>query len=245
MVSVWAVSQKLSIAQVAVDSKSNEITSDPRGAQAGRTLRSGRDDRRDGLSDRDRPGRSSTEAATTSWRSREPADPTHVASRNTFSRHLQRRLRGWTSARSGDEEKGHGRVSNAGRTTSSTSRPTCPAAGRWKRAEADRRGDQRRDPRRQAVRRRAVLHPEQDTHGPADSARWREATWGIGRTSSALAARHELRRGPKPKPARDHAGRPTLAVLRRIALSLLKNEASSKVGVESPPDRGVERRLSA
>ena len=54
MVSAWATENKLSLGQVVVDEKSNEITAIPRVARAAGRLRGAGDDRRDGLPEGDR-----------------------------------------------------------------------------------------------------------------------------------------------------------------------------------------------
>jgi predicted transposase YbfD/YdcC len=232
MVSVWAVSQKLSIAQVAVDSKSNEITAipevlklvEPCGAVV--TI--------DAMGCQTEIARAIVDGGGDYILAVKGNQPTlHDGVAEYFLEHISDDFARVDVSRCETREKGHGRVEHRSYYVLDVP-PDLPDAGRWV-----------------GLKQIGVAISDTTRDGkPCDDVRyyilskkltarrfgtWARSHWGI---ENSLHWQLDMSFDEDRNRARkDHAAA-NLAVLRRIALSLLKNEASSKVGVRN-------RRLTA
>jgi predicted transposase YbfD/YdcC len=232
MVSVWAVSQKLSIAQVAVDSKSNEITAIPevlRLVELGGAVVTS-----DAMGCQTEIAETIVEGGGDYILAVKGNQPTlHDGIEEHVLEHMSDDFARVDISRHETREKGHGRVEHRTYYVLDVP-PELPDAGRWK-----------------GLKQIGVTISDTTRDGkPCDDVRYYilskkltarrfgtlvRSHWGI---ENALHWQLDMSFDEdRNRTRKDHAAT-NLAVLRRIALSLLKNETSSKVGVKN-------RRLTA
>jgi predicted transposase YbfD/YdcC len=227
MVSVWAVSQRLSIAQVAVESKSNEITAIPEVLKLVELC--GAIVTIDALGCQVEIARAIVEGGGDYILAVKGNQPTlHDGVIDHFIGHMEDDFARVTVSRHETEEEGHGRVEHRTYYVLDAP-PELPDAGRW-----------------EGLKQIGVAISDTTRAGkPCDDVRYfilskrltarRFGTlvrghWGI---ENSLHWQLDMSFDEDRNRARkDHAAA-NLAVLRRIALSLLKNETSSKVGVKN------------
>ena len=232
MVSVWAVSQKLSIAQVAVDSKSNEITAIPEVLKLVELC--GAVVTIDAMGCQTEIARAIVDGGGDYILAVKGNQPTlHGGVEEYFREHISDDFARVDVSRCETKEKGHGRVEHRSYYVLDVP-PDLPDAGRWK-----------------GLKQIGVAISDTTRDGkPCDDVRYyilskiltarrfgtlARSHWGI---ENSLHWQLDMSFDEdRNRTRKDHAAA-NLAVLRRIALSLLKNEASSKVGVKN-------RRLTA
>jgi predicted transposase YbfD/YdcC len=232
MVGVWAVSQKLSIAQVAVDSKSNEITAIPEVLELVELV--GAVVTIDAMGCQTEIAETIVEGGGDYILAVKRNQPTlHDGIVEHVLEHMNDDFARVDVSRHETEEKGHGRVEHRTYYVLDVP-PDLPDAGRWK-----------------GLKQIGVAISDTTRDGkPCDDVRYyilsKELTarrfgtlvrshWGI---ENSLHWQLDMSFDEdRNRTRKDHAAA-NLAVLRRIALSLLKNETSSKVGVKN-------RRLTA
>lgn len=232
MVSVWAVSQKLSIAQIAVDSKSNEITAIPEVLKLVELC--GAVVTIDAMGCQAEIARAIVDGGGDYILAVKGNQPTlHDGVVEHVLEHMSDDFARVDVSRHETKEKGHGRVEH--RTYYVLDVPAdLPDAGRWK-----------------GLKQIGVAISDTTRDGkPCDDVRYYilskrltarrfgtlvRSHWGI---ENSLHWQLDVSFGEdRNRTRKDHAAA-NLAVLRRIALSLLKNETGSKVGVKN-------RRLTA
>jgi predicted transposase YbfD/YdcC len=232
MVSVWAVSQKLSIAQVAVDSKSNEITAIPEVLKLVELC--GAVVTIDAMGCQTEIARAIVDGGGDYILAVKGNQPTlHDGVAEYFLEHISDDFARVDVSRCETKEKGHGRVEHRSYYVLDVP-PDLPDAGRWV-----------------GLKQIGVAISDATRDGkPCDDVRYyilskiltarrfgtlARSHWGI---ENSLHWQLDMSFDEdRNRTRKDHAPA-NLAVLRRIALSLLKNEASSKVGVRN-------RRLTA
>jgi hypothetical protein len=97
--------------------------------------------------------------------------------------------------------------------------------------EGDRHRDQHHAARREGDERGAVLHPEQEAHG-AEAVRARRCA-NIGAIENRLHWQLDVTFGEDQCRIRKGHADTNFSILRRAALSLLKNDQTAKVGVKN------------
>ena len=232
MVSVWAVSQKLSIAQVAVDSKSNEITAIPEVLKLVELC--GAVVTIDAMGCQTEIARAIVDGGGDYILAVKGNQPTlHGGVEEYFLEHISDDFARVDVSRCETREKGHGRVEHRSYYVLDVP-PDLPDAGRWV-----------------GLKQIGVAISDTTRDGkPCDDVRYyilskiltarrfgtlARSRWGI---ENSLHWQLDMSFDEdRNRTRKDHAAA-NLAVLRRIALSLLKNEATSKVGVRN-------RRLTA
>jgi predicted transposase YbfD/YdcC len=232
MVSVWAVSQKLSVAQVGVDSKSNEITAIPEVLKL--VELGGAVVTIDAMGCQTEIAEAIVDGGGDYILAVKGNQPTlHDGVEEHFLEHMGDDFARVEVSRHETKERGHGRVERRTYYVLDVP-PDLPDAGRWKGlkrigvaiSDTTRNGKQSDDVRYYILSKRLTAR----RFGTLV-----RSHWGI---ENSLHWQLDMSFGEdRNRTRKDHAAA-NLAVLRRIALSLLKNETSSKVSVKN-------RRLTA
>ena len=228
MVSAWATANHISLGQVVVDAKSNEITAIPKLLEM-LEFRAFGHHRRDGLSDRDRTANRRRRKRTIAWPSRATNrrcikgswTSSTITLEDDFARTPMRRYQ--------TEEKGHGRKEIRYYFVCPVP-DDLPDRQRWAQLKAIgiAISDTQRDGK--DVQRSPLLHSQQVSLGDAVLPRRCADHWGIeNRLHWQLDVTFQedqcrIRKG--------HADA-NFSILRRTALSLLKNETTLKVGIKN------------
>ena len=227
MVSAWATANQISLGQVAVAEKSNEITAIPKLLELLELSGCAGDHRRHGLPDRDRREDRREAGRLRAGRQGQPADPAR-RDRGVLPRPHGGRLRPGEGQPHETKEKGHGRDEH--RTYYVCDVPEdLPDRARW-----------------EGLKRIGVAISDTVRGGkPCDDVRFYilskklsarsfgaavRGHWGI---ENSLHWQLDMSFGEdRSRVRKDHADA-NMAALRRMALGLLKNEKSKKVGIKN------------
>ena len=228
MVSAWATANHISLGQVVVDQKSNEITAIPKLLELLDVSGLPGDHRRHGLPGRDRREDRRGRRPTTCWRSRGTSRPCTTGIVEFFLDHMEDDFARVKVSRHETKEHGHGRDEH--RTYYVCDVPEdLPDRARWKGlkrigvaiSDTVRGGKSCDDVRYYILSKRLSAR----SFGAAV-----RGHWGI---ENSLHWQLDMSFGEDRSRIRKGHADANFAVVRRMALSLLKNEKSQKVGVKT------------